>query len=111
MPIVESIRPMTVAAMPFASDSRETVATATSASTTRANISGDWKRSAMRASCGLKSTRTRPPARPPTTELKVAMPMAVPVRPWSAIAFPSSMVIAFAGAPGMRSAIAAIEPP
>ncbi len=50
IPTVASIRPRTVAVTPFTNDSGETVATAESASTTSANISGDWKSRATRAS-------------------------------------------------------------
>ena len=109
-PIVASQRPMPPATSPRSRASPLSEATKVIPSTDSMKNSGEPKASTRGRTIGMASPRTSAPKTAPMRELIMAAPRARPASPRFAIAWPSTIVAAEVGSPGMPKRIDVMSP-
>src|SRR5437879_625211 len=109
-PIVASQRPSPPARSPFRRASPLSEATKVMPSTASMKNSGEPRVSTSGRTMGIASPRTRAPNTAPMSELIIAAPRARPASPFFAMAWPSTMVAAVVGSPGIPNRMDVMSP-
>ena len=109
-PIVASQSPRPPATSPRSSASPLRAATKVIPSTASMKNSGEPNASTTGRTMGMARPRTSAPKTAPTSELIIAAPRARPASPFLAIAWPSTIVAAEVGSPGIPNRIDVMSP-
>src|SRR5438128_1768214 len=109
-PIVASQSPRSPATRPFKMASPESEATNVMPSRASMKNSGEPNVSTSGRTIGIARASTIAPNAAPNSELMIAAPSALPVSPFFAIAWPSTIVAAVVGSPGMPKRIDVMSP-